>query len=70
MLELRHITKSYSSGRRVLDDLSYTLAGGEFVAVMGDSGVGKIDAAEPDCGTECAGRRRGGARRGDDVGAG
>lgn len=41
MLELRHITKSYSSGRRVLDDLSYTLAGGEFVAVMGDSGVGK-----------------------------
>jgi putative ABC transport system ATP-binding protein len=41
MLELRHITKSYSNARRVLDDLCYTLAGGEFVAVMGDSGVGK-----------------------------
>ena len=41
MLELRHITKSYRSGRRVLDDLSYTLAAGEFVAVMGESGVGK-----------------------------
>ncbi len=41
MLELRHISKSYRNGRRVLDDLCYTLAGGEFVAVMGESGVGK-----------------------------
>ena len=41
MLELRHITKSYRNGRRVLDDLCYTLAGSEFVAVMGESGVGK-----------------------------
>ena len=41
MLELHHITKSYSNGRRVLDDLCYTLAGSEFVAVMGESGVGK-----------------------------
>ena len=41
MLELHHITKSYSNGRRVLDDLCYTLAGGEFIAVMGESGVGK-----------------------------
>ena len=41
MLELRHLTKSYANGRRVLNDLSYTLAAGEFVAVMGDSGVGK-----------------------------
>ena len=41
MLELRHISKSYRNGQRVLDDLSYTLAGGEFVAVMGESGVGK-----------------------------
>ncbi|MDP3841599.1 MAG: ABC transporter ATP-binding protein [Oxalobacteraceae bacterium] len=40
MLELRHISKSYGN-RRVLDDLSYTLAGGEFIAVMGESGVGK-----------------------------
>jgi putative ABC transport system ATP-binding protein len=41
MLELRRITKSYVSGRPVLTDLSYTLAAGEYVAVMGESGVGK-----------------------------
>jgi putative ABC transport system ATP-binding protein len=41
MLELRHLSKSYASGRRVLADLSYTLGAGEYVAIMGDSGVGK-----------------------------
>lgn len=41
MLELRRITKSYVSGRHVLTDLSYTLAASEYVAVMGESGVGK-----------------------------
>jgi putative ABC transport system ATP-binding protein len=41
MLELRNITKSYANGKCVLDALSYTLAEGEFVAIMGDSGVGK-----------------------------
>jgi putative ABC transport system ATP-binding protein len=41
MLQLRHVTKSYANGRHVLTDLSYTLASGEYVAVMGDSGVGK-----------------------------
>jgi putative ABC transport system ATP-binding protein len=41
MLELRNITKSYANGRCVLDELSYTLAEGEFVAIMGESGVGK-----------------------------
>lgn len=41
MLELRHLTKSYANRRRVLADLSYTLATGEYVAIMGDSGVGK-----------------------------
>ena len=41
MLELHRITKSYVSGRHVLTDLSYTLAAGEYVAVMGESGVGK-----------------------------
>jgi putative ABC transport system ATP-binding protein len=41
MLQLRHLTKSYANGRRVLTDLSYTLGSGEYVAVMGDSGVGK-----------------------------
>ena len=40
MLELRNLTKSYGN-RQVLDALSYTLAAGEYVAIMGDSGVGK-----------------------------
>jgi len=41
MLELRHINKAYAADRQVLADLSYTLQAGEYVAVMGDSGVGK-----------------------------
>src|SRR5690349_5648170 len=41
MLELRHVTKSYASGRRVLSDLTYTLPPREYVAIMGESGVGK-----------------------------
>ena len=41
MLELRKLNKGYANGRRVLNDLDYTLEAGEFVAVMGDSGVGK-----------------------------
>ena len=41
MLELRHIGKAYASGRRVLADLSYILDAGEYVAIMGESGVGK-----------------------------
>lgn len=40
-LELRGISKAYANGRQVLSDLSYTLAAGEYVAIMGDSGVGK-----------------------------
>lgn len=41
MLELRNLNKSYANNRRILNDLSYTLESGEFVAVMGESGVGK-----------------------------
>jgi putative ABC transport system ATP-binding protein len=41
MLELREVTKSYANGRRVLERLSYTIGDGEYVAIMGDSGVGK-----------------------------
>lgn len=41
MLELRNITKGYAQGRKVLTNLSYTLNAGEYVAVMGESGVGK-----------------------------
>lgn len=41
MLELRRLSKSYASGHPVLSELSYTFRAGEFVAIMGDSGVGK-----------------------------
>ncbi|MHA4870698.1 ABC transporter ATP-binding protein [Duganella sp. PWIR1] len=40
MLELRELSKSYG-GRPVLDRLSWNFKAGEFVAIMGDSGVGK-----------------------------
>ncbi|MYM84450.1 ATP-binding cassette domain-containing protein [Duganella sp. FT50W] len=40
MLELRQLSKSYN-GRPVLDRLSWTFKAGEFVSIMGDSGVGK-----------------------------
>ncbi|WP_025602175.1 ABC transporter ATP-binding protein [Burkholderia sp. WSM2230] len=40
-LECRALTKTYGSGRVVLANLDFTLAPGEFVAIMGDSGVGK-----------------------------
>ena len=41
MLELRNLSKSYASGRPVLSNLSWTFRAGEFVSIMGDSGVGK-----------------------------
>jgi putative ABC transport system ATP-binding protein len=41
MLELRNLSKSYASGRPVLANLCWTFKAGEFVSIMGDSGVGK-----------------------------
>ena len=40
MLELDQLTKSYG-GRTVLAELSHVFKAGEFVAIMGESGVGK-----------------------------
>ena len=40
MLELRDLTKTYG-GRTVLSNLSHRFEGGRFVAIMGESGVGK-----------------------------
>jgi putative ABC transport system ATP-binding protein len=40
MLELRNLCKCYG-GRTVLNGLSHHFKAGEFVAIMGDSGVGK-----------------------------
>eukprot|EP01133_Synstelium_polycarpum_P022167 gene22167-26601_t len=41
MLELRHLSKSYAHARPVLANLSCRFEAGEFIAIMGDSGVGK-----------------------------
>lgn len=41
MLKLININKGYADGRQVLSNLSYSLNDGEYVAIMGDSGVGK-----------------------------
>lgn len=41
MLELRHLCKAYANGRQVLSNLSWQFEPGEYVAVMGESGVGK-----------------------------
>lgn len=41
MLKISNISKSYPNGRRVLSNLSYEIGDGEYVAIMGDSGVGK-----------------------------
>jgi len=40
MLELRSLTKTYG-GRAVLNSLSHHFEAGQFVAIMGESGVGK-----------------------------
>ena len=43
MLEVRKLMKSYggASGRRVLDGIGLTVQPGEYVAIVGESGVGK-----------------------------
>ncbi|MBN3757630.1 ABC transporter ATP-binding protein [Paraburkholderia sp. Tr-20389] len=40
-LECRSLSKTYTATRTVLDRLDFKLAAGEFIAIMGDSGVGK-----------------------------
>lgn len=40
MIELQHVAKAYGS-TRILDDLNVTINAGEFVSLVGQSGVGK-----------------------------
>jgi putative ABC transport system ATP-binding protein len=43
MLQVRDITKTYGgpAGRKILDQVSLTVVPGEYVAIVGESGVGK-----------------------------
>ncbi|HIZ45861.1 MAG TPA: ABC transporter ATP-binding protein [Candidatus Olsenella pullistercoris] len=44
ILEVSHLTKTYGAGDtavRALDDVSFTVAAGEFLAIIGSSGSGK-----------------------------
>ncbi|MEU6832372.1 ABC transporter ATP-binding protein [Nocardia beijingensis] len=57
-VEVRHLTFSYESSRRILDDVSFTVPPGEQIALVGQSGSGKSTLLalierfyEPDSGT-------------------
>ncbi|TDX00842.1 phosphonate ABC transporter ATP-binding protein [Dinghuibacter silviterrae] len=41
MLEVRHISKTLPGGRKLLDDISFSVRKGEFVGILGASGAGK-----------------------------
>lgn len=41
LLEVRNVTKHYSGGIRALDDVSFSVKEGEFIAMIGPSGAGK-----------------------------
>lgn len=41
MVNLKNVTKKYSNGKAVLDDVSFSVSEGEFVFLVGPSGAGK-----------------------------
>ena len=50
ILSVEHLTRVYGSGDtavRALDDVSFTIEAGEFVAIIGSVRFGKVDASPP-----------------------
>jgi putative ABC transport system ATP-binding protein len=41
MLDVSSISKSFGKDRRVLDEITFHVSAGEYVAIVGESGVGK-----------------------------
>lgn len=41
MIDFSHVTKTFSTGEIVLDDISFSVNPGEFICITGKSGVGK-----------------------------
>lgn len=75
MLELRHISKTFGAGtineKKAVEDLSLTLASGDFVTIIGGNGAGQIHAVQRCCGRVlCRRGPRYPGRRGYDVPAG
>jgi phosphonate transport system ATP-binding protein len=67
VVEVRNISKSYTRGRKALDDISLTVDRGEMVALIGASGSGKSTLIRHISGLVCADRDGGDDGRGGDV---